>query len=138
SFDEPAAALLRLAPDVLLDLDRLLVSAWEIQAVAVSSALARRTVVELLGQLEVRRPFRRVLHVLGDHRPHPFRGRVYLDGIAQSGHAAIIAFRWMKPRRSGCWARSGTGTIASSSSARSFRRSARGCRASRCRGSPWS
>src|SRR5260370_2796134 len=75
ALDEPAGALLWLVPHVLLDLESHLVSTRQPKVVAIARALAWGTNVELLRLVEVGRPLRRVLNVLGDDSPHAFSRR---------------------------------------------------------------
>ena len=65
----------------------------DIEVIAVTRAFAGRAVIKLLDLLDVGRPFRHVLHVLRDHRPHAFHRRVDVDNLMQIGHTAMIAFR---------------------------------------------
>src|SRR5438094_1765377 len=90
ALDEPARTLLGLVVNVLLHLELFLVAA-QVEVVAVTRPLSRRSIVELLHLVEVGRPSRHVPHVLRDHRPAALGGRIDVDRLVPSGHTAMIA-----------------------------------------------
>src|SRR2546423_3190333 len=89
ALDEPARTLLRPGEDVLLYLDRLFDAARQVEVIAITSADSRRSGIELLDLLEVRRPSRRVDDVFLHDRPHALGRGLDDHALADLAHARM-------------------------------------------------